>query len=90
MGITYFFMFIAFVMAGIVIFLLKDFLESALGYKDDPIALVELQEMYRKNEIESRRAEVYIHNYMVGLEQARCEKERRRKPAPTLSKTFTG
>jgi hypothetical protein len=79
MGITFFVIFIASVMAGVVLLLLKNFFESTLRLKDYKMALDELEEFSRKNEIEHRRAEVFSHNYMVGLEQARCERQRRRK-----------
>jgi hypothetical protein len=85
MGITYFVMFVASILAGILIFLMKNFLESALlGTTDDMPELDELQELFHKNEIERRKTEAYIQNHMVGLEQARCEKERRRNLGEAL------
>jgi hypothetical protein len=79
MGITFFVIFIAAVMAGVAVLMLKNFLESTLRFKDYKMALDELEEFNRKNAIEHRRAEVFSHNYMVELEQARCQRQRRRK-----------
>lgn len=79
MGITFFILFIASVIAGVVVLLLKNFFERTLRFKEYEMARNELQDFNRKIEIEHRRAEVFSHNYMVGLEQARCERERRRK-----------
>jgi hypothetical protein len=85
MGITYFAMFIASILAGILIFLMKNFLESALlGNRDDRLEPDHLRELFRKNEIECSQTEAYIQNHMVSLEQARCEKERRRNRGEAL------
>ncbi|MDH3788815.1 MAG: hypothetical protein OES53_09655 [Xanthomonadales bacterium] len=80
MGITYFVVFIASILAGILIFLFKNLAESVLlGEKDNLPEPGDLRQMQLENEIERRRASEYIHNYMVSLDQARCERERRRK-----------
>jgi hypothetical protein len=80
MGVTYFAVFVATVLAGILIFLLKNFSDSILlGGKDDSVELQKLHELSIKNEAERRKAEAYIHRHMLSLEQARCEKERRKK-----------
>lgn len=80
MGVTYFAVFVAAVLAGILIFLLKNFSDSILlGGKDDVVALDKLHELSIKNEAERRKAEAYIHKHMLSLEQARCEKEQRKK-----------
>lgn len=94
MGTTYFVVFVAAILAGILIFLLKNFSDSILlGGKDDVIDMDDLQELHQKIETERRRAEAYIQSYMLSLEQARCEKERRKiiemaerdkNPAPSL------
>ena len=79
MGFTYFAVFVASILAGILIFLLKNFSDSILlGDKNDSIELDDLQELHRKNEDERRQAEACIRRHMLSLEQARCEKEQRR------------
>jgi hypothetical protein len=80
MGVTYFAVFVATVLAGILIFLLKNFSDSILlGGKDDAVELTKLHELSIRNEAERRKAEAYIHKHMLSLEQARCQKERRKK-----------
>lgn len=74
MGTTYFVIFIASIVAGVIMLLLKVFLDNTLAFKGYTKALDELREFDRKNEVEYRRFEVFSHNYMVDLEQARCKK----------------
>lgn len=79
MGTTYFVIFIASIVVSVIVLLLKIFLENTLAFKDYSKALDEQRVFDRNNEVEHRRFEVYSHNYMVELEQARCKKVQRKK-----------
>ena len=81
MGIDYFILIVAFLMAGVMFFLFNSFFKKMLGFREDAITLEEYQELIRKNEFESRKAQVYINDFMMTLERARCQKERRRNVA---------
>ena len=79
MGFTYFAVFVASILAGILIFLLKNFSDSILlGGRNDTGDLDELQALHQKYEEERRQAEACIREHMLSLEQARCEKEQRK------------
>lgn len=80
MGTTYFAVFVASILAGLLVILLKSFSDSVLlGGKENRIELEELEKMSRIGESEALNAELYIRKHMLNLEQARCEKEQRRK-----------
>lgn len=75
MGTTYFLVFIAIMLAGLLFFIRKTNADSYLhGKQDDAQDLQELREAYQRNEIEHPAVEAYVGRYMSKYGDAPCEK----------------
>ena len=80
MEITYFFVFIAVMLACLLFFICKTTSGSYLhGNKDDALDLKELRAAYQRNEIEHPAVDAYVDRYLRKLEDVRCEKDRRQR-----------
>ncbi len=80
MGTTYFLVFIASMLAGLLFFIRKTNAESHLrSKKNDALDLQELRAAYQRNEIEHPAVEAYVDRYMRKLEDVRCNKDRRQR-----------
>jgi len=80
MGTTYFLVFIAVMLAGLLFFVRKTNANSYLhGTKDDAFDLQKLRAAYQRNEIEHPAVEAYVDRYMRKLEDVRCDKDRRER-----------
>ncbi len=77
MGVTFFIVFIASMLAGLLFFVRKTNADSYIhGKKDDALDLQELRAAYQRNEIEHPVVEDYIDHFMRNFEDDRCEKDR--------------
>ena len=77
MEITYFLLFIAGMLAGLLFFIRKTASGSYLhGNKDDALDLKELRAAYQRNEIEHPAVEAYVDRFLRKLEDVHCEKDR--------------
>ena len=80
MGITYFLVFIAVMLACLLFFIRKTTSGSYLhGNKDDALDLKKLRVVYQRNEIEHPAVEAYVDRHLRKLEDVRCEKDRRQR-----------
>lgn len=74
MGITYFLVFIASMLASLLFFIRKTNADSSPhGKKDDALDSQELRAAYQRNEIEHPVVEDYVDRYIRNLEEDRCE-----------------
>ena len=80
MGITYFLVFIAVMLACLLFSVRKITSGSYLrGNRDDALDLKELRMAYQRNEIEHPVVEAYVERHLRKLEDVRCEKDRRQR-----------
>jgi len=80
MGITYFLVFIAVMLACLLFFVRKTTSGSYLhGNRDDALDLKELGVAYQREKIERPTVEAYVDRHLRKLEDVRCEKDRRQR-----------